>query len=170
MTPLTGHVTTAAKNRFGWTAHAVEKSDGARDALRERDALTVRDAATPPLLEREALLDRDGATPPLRERDALTDRDKTTRLREALTDRDTDGERVAVPHASDCSGNSCHMSAVSVKLASVLLDASSTLSTCPAVRVLNPPSLRFATATCDSTVLAPRSMRKNSCADVPALR
>ena len=96
MTPLTGHVTTAAKNRFGWTAHAVEKSDGARDALRERDALTDRDAATPPLLEREALLDRDGATPPLRERDALTDRDKTTRLREALTDRDTDGERVAV--------------------------------------------------------------------------
>jgi hypothetical protein len=113
--------------------------------------------------------DADGNNP--RDLDALTDRDITTRLRETLAERDTDGERVAVqPHTSACSGNSCHMAAVSVKLASVLLDASSTLSTCPAVRVLNPPSLRFATATCDSAVLAPRSMRKNSCADEPRLR
>jgi hypothetical protein len=131
---------------------------GREAAPRLADALRVtdREAAAP---ARDALTDRDGTAPPLRERDALTDRDATPPLRE----RDADGERVAVPHASDCSGNSCHMAAVSVKLASVLLDASSTLSTCPAVRMLYTPSLRLATATCDSTVLAPRSMRKKSC-------
>jgi hypothetical protein len=61
MTPLTGHVTTAAKNRFGWTAHAVEKSDGARDSLRERDALTDGVAAAPRL--RDTLTERDGMKP-----------------------------------------------------------------------------------------------------------
>jgi len=62
------------------------------------------------------------------------------------------------------------MSAVSVKLASVLLDASSTLSICPTVRVLKGLSLRLATATYDSTTLAPRSTRKNSAVLKPALR
>jgi hypothetical protein len=156
------------------------EGDEADSADREADTLApkvsdgVRDAERVPLLEgeaaatererdaeREAVLEGETAAP-LRE--ALTDCDAALPLREALAEHDTDGERVAVPpHTSACSGNSCHMAAVSGKLASVQLDASSTLSTCPAVRVLNPPSLRFATATCDSTVLAPRSMRKNSC-------
>jgi hypothetical protein len=128
--------------------------DGAR--LADTDELPGREAA-PRLADALRVTDREAAAPA---RDALTDRDGTA---PPLRERDTDGERVAVPHASDCSGNSCHMAAVSVKLANVLLDASSTLSTCPAVRVLYPPSLRLATATCDSTVLAPRSMRKKSC-------
>ena len=74
ITPLTGHVTTAAAKRFACTAHAVEYSDDARDAL------TDGDAAAPP---RDALTDGETAAPP---RDALTDVDARRD-----TDGDTDG-------------------------------------------------------------------------------
>ena len=86
ITPLTGHVTTAAANRFACTAHAVEYRDDARDALTDgdaappRDALTDGDAAAAP---RDALTDGDAAAP----RDALTDVDARRD-----TDGDTDGE------------------------------------------------------------------------------
>ena len=84
--PLTGHVTTAAKNRFGWTAHAVEKSDGELDLeallVAERVTLPVRDGMKPIVFD----TDRDAA------RDADTvleagDRDRDA-LRVALTVRD----------------------------------------------------------------------------------
>ena len=73
ITPLTGHVTTAAANRFACTAHAVEYRDDARDALTDGDAAPPRDALT----------DGDAAAP----RDALTDVDARRD-----TDGDTDGE------------------------------------------------------------------------------
>ena len=76
ITPLTGHVTTAAANRFACTAHAVEYRDG--ELARER--LTDGDAAAPP---RDALTDGETAAPP---RDALTDVDARRD-----TDGDTDG-------------------------------------------------------------------------------
>ena len=73
ITPLTGHVTTAAAKRFACTAHAVEYSDDARDALTDGDAAPPRDALT----------DGETAAPP---RDALTDVDARRD-----TDGDTDG-------------------------------------------------------------------------------
>ena len=80
MTPLTGHVTTAATNRFVCTTHAVENRDG------ERELDTVEEGEADADEEREALADSDAKAPP---RDALTDVDARRD-----TDGDTDGETI----------------------------------------------------------------------------
>ena len=98
ITPLTGHVTTAAANRFACTAHAVEFRDNARDAL------TDGDAAAPP---RDVLADSENDAPPrLAERDALAvalkprvgDRDgDTSRDCDALAERERETDTDAAP-------------------------------------------------------------------------
>ena len=135
------------------------------ERLPETDGLTVKLGL--PLRDRVTDCDCDCDGDP--DRDRVRDGDSD---RDAALDCDTDGVDVTDGQASCCKGRYCHMSAVSVKLASVLLNASSTLSTWPIVRVLYVPglSLRFAIATYDSAMLAPRSMRKNSCVPVPRER
>ena len=72
ITPLTGHVTTAAAKRFVCTAHAVELSNDARVALTDtdRDTLPVRDGMNPTVADADGdgmrvllldlVVDRDG--------------------------------------------------------------------------------------------------------------
>jgi hypothetical protein len=109
------------------------ETDGERDAVREDD--TEGDATTDGLTERDAeterLNDRDAEKDEVNERDAA--RDGLTE-RDAATDADTDAERETVGQDSADMAYVWLSAAVSVKLASTLLLASSACSTWPIMR------------------------------------